>query len=198
MPNVHLSVEKQRGCGYRKPGGLYLVGGASSAPCCKLPFVLKTCPCCGGGVKQSRGFTWINTSLFFPPNCITATNCPLSRIDEQIGLLWVGNQYYTPQSFTREAAQLGISKRIAQLPRGVKPGTWLALAHPAAVVQYKEDATGIGNPYEKKAGVFMVFQVRAIEYVITGKETNEQLERMEKKGIRLVNVVREGDQIAML
>lgn len=195
MPNVHLSIEKQRGCGYRKPGGLYLVGGNNSAPCCKLPFILKTCPCCGGGVKQSRGFTWVNTNLFFPPNCITAMHCPLSRIDEQIGLMWVGNQYYTPNSFSKEAAQLGVSKRIAQLPHGVKPSSWVALAHPGAVVQYKSE---LSTKPILLPGVFMVFQVRAIEYVITGKETNQQLERMEKRGIRLVNVVREGDQIAML
>ena len=28
--------------------------------CGLLPIELVRCPCCGGGVKPSRGFTWIN------------------------------------------------------------------------------------------------------------------------------------------
>lgn len=53
-------IEPKRGCGFRRTGGLYLVGGSISVPCDRLPFPLNTCPVCGGGIKFSRGFTKIN------------------------------------------------------------------------------------------------------------------------------------------
>jgi hypothetical protein len=54
-----MAIEQKRGCGYRQVGGLYLVSGKLSAPCDRLPFELSVCPCCGAGVKFTRGFTWI-------------------------------------------------------------------------------------------------------------------------------------------
>lgn len=54
-----MAVEGKRGCGFRKIGGLYMVGEYVSVPCDRLPFILDVCPCCGGGVKQTRGTTWI-------------------------------------------------------------------------------------------------------------------------------------------
>lgn len=60
-----MAVEAKRGCGYRKVGGLYLVGSGIGAPCDRLPFELTVCPCCSQGVKQSRGWTWIDVAKFF-------------------------------------------------------------------------------------------------------------------------------------
>lgn len=34
---VRTSIETARGCGFRQPGGLYLVSGALSDPCDRLP-----------------------------------------------------------------------------------------------------------------------------------------------------------------
>lgn len=68
---IHVEVrrEKRRGCGYRKPSksgvGIYLVADGLSAPCGLLPFLLEICPCCGGGIKATRGWTWIEPSLLF-------------------------------------------------------------------------------------------------------------------------------------
>jgi hypothetical protein len=54
-----MAVEAKRGCGHRKVGGLYLVSGDTFVYCDRLPFKLDVCPCCGGGIKQARGTTWI-------------------------------------------------------------------------------------------------------------------------------------------
>ena len=47
------------------------------------------------------------------------------------GLLWIGEQFYpTPGEFTREAEELGISRRISAVPRDFKLGeTWVLFAH---------------------------------------------------------------------
>jgi hypothetical protein len=57
---VKLSHEKPRGCGRRKPGGLYLVAPGDGAPCCKLPIKLDVCPTCHAGIKPARGWTWVD------------------------------------------------------------------------------------------------------------------------------------------
>ena len=54
-----MAVEARRGCGYRKVGGLYLMGGTGGMPCCKMPIPLHVCPTCHGGIKQTRGWSWI-------------------------------------------------------------------------------------------------------------------------------------------
>ena len=59
--NIQTIVnESERGCGFRKKGGLYLVSEGLAAPCGKLPIPLTVCPVCGQGIKPSRGWTWIN------------------------------------------------------------------------------------------------------------------------------------------
>ena len=55
-----MAVEKKRGCGYRKIGGIYLVGGNIGRPCDRLPFELTVCPCCSAGIKPTLGWTWID------------------------------------------------------------------------------------------------------------------------------------------
>lgn len=184
MANIRVSIEEKRGCGFRKPGGLYLMGGGVSAPCCKLPFPLTVCPCCGGGVKFTRGFTWINTDLF-PGSCADERErlCVLNLEGVQMGLLWVGELFYsTPGEFSREADRQGISRRISAVPRGFEVGkTWVALAHIKAI-------------NGESPGIFRVFRPDRIEYVIAGNESAEELEALEKRGISLVRVERAGAQ----
>src|SRR5690242_9897431 len=98
MPQIHTLIEPERGCGFRKAGGKYLIGGSLSAPCCLLPFPLDCCPCCGNKIKFTRGFQWITTKLFSARvptknddhDCYT---CPLNFENERIGLMWVGEKY---------------------------------------------------------------------------------------------------------
>ena len=52
-----MAIEKPRRCGYRKVGGLYMVGEmASMMSCGQFPFALTQCPCCGSGFAQGLGF----------------------------------------------------------------------------------------------------------------------------------------------
>jgi hypothetical protein len=195
MPKINVRIESARGCGYRKPGGMYLVGSSSFKFCCKLPFELTVCPCCGSGIKQARGFTWINTDLF--GSCMKGSICILDQPGIKIGLMWVGAKYYPSYlGFNREAAVQGISKRISQIPRGLVVGkTWVALGHPRAIVEYDPD---IKTKYTFKPGIFSVFIPTATEYIITGKESQERLEDLEARGITLVDLIKaEQAQTAM-
>jgi hypothetical protein len=67
------SQELPRGCGYRKPGGFYLVSDGQGDPCGRLPIPLKRCPCCGEGVKFSRGTTWLDPRPFSKFPCAFET-----------------------------------------------------------------------------------------------------------------------------
>jgi len=205
MPyTIKTVVEKQRGCGFKKPGGLYLIGGASSSPCCLLPFPLKVCRCCGQGVKFSRGFTWINTDLFTagtgfesdPAIAYDCDNCFLSQ-RMKLGLMWVGESYYkTTSHFMNEARQLGISKRIGQLPRDCQPGkTWIALAHKKvffAPEQFRKKSNAEYDPYHP--AIFTVFKLTAVQYVVSGQDDEKKLQRLHDDGIELIQVIQEGQQ----
>lgn len=154
---IHTSIESSRGCGYRKAGGLYLIGGGPMGVCDRLPFPLHACPTCGGGIRQARGWSWIeprglfafdnepvcvNSELFLkerPPKAMLnpCAKCLMGGMDatpERAGLLWVGERHYpTPEDFLHEAQTQGVSKRISQLPTGFEPGkTIVFMAHPKA------------------------------------------------------------------
>ena len=62
-----MSVEARRGCGYRKVGGLYLVGPKLEAGCGRLPLV-HVCPVCQSGIKQTRGWVWKGVSPVTVPD----------------------------------------------------------------------------------------------------------------------------------
>src|SRR6185503_19221351 len=113
--------------------------------CGALPIELTTCPCCGVGIKQSRGFTWVNLkSLRADKPCANSAQncraCPMYSI-ERAGLLWVGEVFYkTAEKFDAEADAMGISRRIATVPNGFVIGeTWIALAHRTAITNYCPD-----------------------------------------------------------
>lgn len=137
-----MAIEAKRGCGYRKVGGLYLVADGAGSPCCKMPLRLSVCPCCGEGVKQARGWTWIDAGKMFPAggcvgDAITKSFCPVVNpaLLGRVGLLWVGEKFYPrPVDFLSEAATSGISRRLSKVPREFKAGeTWVLFAHPKAI-----------------------------------------------------------------
>ena len=90
---IETRIDEKRGCGWRKPGGLYLIGGKLAAPCGKLPIPLTVCPTCGHGIKPSRGWTWINGKVLAANQACRAAGycerCPLCDPPEQVGLLWI-------------------------------------------------------------------------------------------------------------
>jgi hypothetical protein len=142
----HIHNEAKRGCGYRKQGGLYLMAGAASAPCGKLPHELEKCPCCGSGFKPARGWTWIDPRpLFAKKPCEKEPLgggglCILDDVSlpERMGLLWVGEKFYaTPADFLKEGAAQGLSRRINAIPHGFEIGkTFILFAHRKGLTQY--------------------------------------------------------------
>ena len=64
-----MAAEKKRGCGYRKIGGIYLCADGPGEPCHRLPIPLDVCPTCHHGVKQTRGWTWVDFRELAGGNC---------------------------------------------------------------------------------------------------------------------------------
>lgn len=191
-----MAIEAARGCGFRKVGGLYLVCPKEGRRCGLLPLPLTICPACGHGVKQTRGWTWINPEKLFEgatcrlpfDDCQT---CPMHdpAYMERAGLLWIGKQFYpTPEHFRLEADSMGISRRIAAIPRGFEVGkTWVFLAHPEAIPGQGEN--GNGEP-RMIPGVFTIFKPTAIEMIVTETQARDEVEmaRLRKRGITPVAV----------
>ena len=199
MATIIHKTEKQRGCGYRKPGGMYFVSDGPGKECGRLPIALTVCPCCNAGIKPHRGFQWVLGSLFMGTTCPTSPacgGCPLNFLkpDMRLGLMWVGEKFYpTPADFMKEGAAMGVSKRIPQIPKDFKVGeSWIMLAHrkaigPLTLDTLADDPEG-GKVLQYQAGVFQAFKPSRIEYVVKGTETEEELDRLEKRGLTLVKV----------
>jgi hypothetical protein len=212
-----MSVEAKRGCGFRKVGGLYLVCKGIGVPCDRLPIPLDVCPTCGHGIKQGRGFQWIDVNALVGgehKDCVERNYvaCPLCDEPEQMtkaGLLWIGEAFYaTPSLFVQEARELGISRRIAKVPRDFKLGeTWVLLAHPKTIrlpdcteckhiaSVHTEKQCGVGGctckkPNFYKPAVFQVFKPSAIEKIVTDEQAKdtEAMDALRKKGITPVVV----------
>lgn len=202
--------EQKRGCGWRKIGGLYLVADGFSRPCDFLPYELTVCRHCGAGVKQGRGFQWLARSFFGRMGCKetcrptgafalsrTAARlefpCPMDEPpDTRFGLLWVGARFYpTPADFAAEAAAMGISKRIAQVPKDLILGeTWVFLAHPRCLFWKAVDGAPYGAETVRSApGIFYMFRPTAIEKILTGEmATSAERQALERRGITPVIV----------
>jgi hypothetical protein len=239
MVQIETRLDSERGCGWRKEGGLYLISGNGFTACERLPLPLDRCPTCDHGVKPSRGWTWIDGDVLFMTKPCTRPDpfgpcnecslcrpshrqrpCPVCKHDTshrlkdilcedeecrcdrpsvsgfiqegigRAGLLWVGEKFYaTPAKFGAEAARQGISRRIHQIPKEFVVGeTPIFMAHRKAV------PTGDD---ESMPGIFMVFKPSAIEYVVKGDETEEELERLVKRGITPVHVKRLEPQLPL-
>ena len=188
--NIQTRHEAKRGCGFRKPGGLYLVSGGLMAPCLKLPIPLTVCPCCHAGIKPARGWTWVSDQLIKDAPCKKdgCTGChPFDGSVKRFGLIWVGDKYYSAKAFTTEAASMGISRRISALPKDFKLGeTWVLLAHRKAIRNL--NVLDEAPVQEFTPGIFTAFKPTAIEYVVKDDDDEEKLERLEKRGITLVRV----------
>jgi hypothetical protein len=108
----------------------------------------------------------------------------------QVGLIWVGERYYpTIGHFTREADQMGISRRIHAVPKDFKLGeTWVMLAHRNAILK---ETVKMGDEPEFTPGIFRIFKPTAIEAVVSGEEDDDEIEKLLKRGLTPVKVERE-------
>lgn len=191
--NIETRHEAKRGCGYRQPGGLYVVSGGEGVEVKCLPIPLHVCPTCNQGIKPTRSFQWINPAVLLPQlvDCRTCherpgPGCLISKalIGKQ-GLMWIGSKFYTPQFFMQEARKMGISKRIPAVPKDFKLGEhWIYLGHREAIKPADmNDSEATATP-----GIFTIFKPTAIEYVVNKKDTKKKLKSLEKRGIKLVDV----------
>lgn len=217
--SIRVSVEGSRGCGTRKPGGLYLVSGQLSEPCPRLPIPLDRCPHCGQGIGPARGWTWVEPATVAPATVhggmVHNSVCPLGAWDgtppegypthvmgDRAGLIWVGEQFYpTPEAFMAEAAAMGVSRRIKAVPRGFEIGKhWVLLGHRKAidltqrladVLSTPDEPVSVSGEREYQSGIITAFKPTAIEYVVKGDETDEEIASLEERGIEPVEVVSE-------
>lgn len=210
-----MSAESERGCGFRQPGGLYLVSGGPSVICDRLPVPIVPCACCGYVPPQTRGFAWVSGrwlgdhrkyTVRANPNVLTRCfdavapwgenfvggRDPICLSSEEPRLLlWVGKRYYSPESFAEESDRLGVSKRIPEIPDGLILGkTWAFLAHPEACVEPVSAGFrwlfGDGVVYPAP-GVFQAFVPQRVELIL--HESEATAERVAKEAARGVSVV---------
>jgi hypothetical protein len=194
---IQIKVEGRRGCGYRKQGGLYLILDFPAFRVCgKLPHELRTCPTCGAGIKPSRGWTWIDAKAIFNKPCALGDcliRCLLYDPPDRAGLVWIGEAFYkTPQAWTKEAIEMGISRRITAIPRGFEVGKTLVLvAHRKAIP--KAD----NGKEEFAAAIFQAFVLCRIEYVVKDSDSEKKIKELVKRGITPVRVIRKEEQMAI-
>jgi len=185
-----------------------------------MPFPLTTCPVCGQGIKVSRGFTEVNpyrlwglhdysdvdskSGIYIQKCSDRIRPCFLCDPQDQPAyIMLVGERYYkTPYDFMDEARQMGISKRIPFIPKGLDLGkTVVYLAHPKAcevkVAAAVQQAMSIlegeetqqpklleTDRVEKKLGIFCAFIPKRVEKLIWESElTDKGREKLEKRGI---------------
>src|SRR4051812_24946199 len=119
-----MAVEQRRRCGFRKVGGIYLVTDGGWVGCDRIPIPLEVCPTCHAGVKQSRGWTWIDApAILGGPHdtgkigdvvCTCDPSCPVCNPqilagEHTTGLLWIGEKFYPrPSDFMAEATSMGM------------------------------------------------------------------------------------------
>jgi hypothetical protein len=205
-----MAVEPRRGCGYRKVGGLYLVSDGPTMSCARLPIPLTICPVCSHGLKQTRGWTWVDAGhLLAAEPCAMGdcSRCPLSaeRLHQigRAGLLWIGGRFYpTPRQFDDEANAHGVSRRIRAVPKDFVLGqTWVLLAHPKAVDCGSCDAPAEMLPEDTPKcveckgagslpGIFRLFKPQRIEKIVTESQAQDTdgMQALREKGITPVAV----------
>lgn len=121
--------------------------------------------------------------------------CTPSLAGERAGLMWVGEKFYTPVEFIREARQVGISKKVSNIPNGFEFGeNIIFLAHNKAVINYED----MDNPFS--AGIFMSFKPDRVDIVIDDSDNipERAINLKEKFGDRARLVKVQKDQMSFL
>lgn len=178
-----MSVEKKRGCGYRKVGGKYLVSDGPGVSVDWLPFPLDVCPTCSVGFKPALGWTWVDTVKL-----LEGTTAPKTM--GRAGLLWIGTKFYkTPAEFIAEGVSMGFSRRIRAIPQKFEIGkTWVLLAHKNAIDNLIS-TDGLSTQHEFKPGIFFAWQPSRIEQIFKESDRgSEAVQAAEKRGITAVFV----------
>ena len=203
--------ERERGCGFRTIGAIYLVSDPGIQLFCDgLPLELEPCECCGFKPPFTRNLqrtSWMyirqaemahHTALKARGGagevCSCPNVCPICHPYTQeiqgnrFGLMHVGKKFYTPRNFVQEAMKQGISKKIGDIPSWLKLGeTWILLAHDEVpkipLEQLKKNQLLTEEPETFRA-VFYAFKPSRVEMPVWKNEiSNEEIQLLEKKGI---------------
>jgi hypothetical protein len=198
-----MAVEEKRGCGYRKVGGMYLVGGILSAPCDRLPYPLEVCPTCNQGIKVSRGFTEILPYELFGihKDCQDKVKpCVMCYPNKYRPgyIMIVGERHYPkPSDFIKEGHNLGVCKRIPFVPKDlILKKTVIYLAHHKAIIKRgngKVGKKGQTKMLEYATGIFCAFVPTKIEQLVwesqlKGKKGKGLKQSLKKRGITPVPI----------
>lgn len=201
-----MMSESERGCGFRQIGGLYLACDPGIQLVCDgLPLELEPCGCCGFAPPFSRNLQQIHWQYISQAEqnhhlalkkrgkageiCSCSDQCPICNLKPQnYGLMFVGKKFYTPESFIKEAQQMGISKRIPEIPSWLILGeTWIFLAHNEVPNISLEQIAGNGfleKEPKKTRAIFYGFKPQRIEMPAwKGQLSDREILALEKKGI---------------
>ena len=152
--------------------GAKMVGREMEAYCPECRTIVKTSEY-GGCVDENCGF------CHNPP--------------ETAYMLWVGEKFYTPESFLQESKRLGISKAVATIPKDLIVGeTVVYLAHRKAVKGMVADSTTLTGYKEVEfPGVFATFVPTHFERLVKRSDFERNKEKYKeemKRGIKIIVV----------
>jgi len=157
-----------------------------------------SCPTCGE-MMEIGGWGYVCNSCGTEvkaaehKECTDGEGCPICNPPEKAYMLWVGEKFYTPQSFIEEAQRLGVSKAVATIPRDFEIGkTIVYLAHrKAAKMMVKDPSTLTGYREVEIPGVFASFRPTHFEMLVKKSDFEKNREKyleMEEKGIKIIVV----------
>lgn len=221
------AVEAKRGCGYRKAGGIYVVSGGIGEPCERLPIPIETCDHCKRpAIEFTRSIQWVGVSYalakaracdFNPGHCTRCVICQPVLMEreadpkDEFAVMWVGESHYaTPMDWTREANQMGVSRRMNAIPKEMVVGkSWVVVAHNRAIETKCDTCDGRGRTGKAgkdadecgtcegkgkvgKPGIFHAFRPRGYELVVTPsmakQEWVKELQKKHGEALKLVEV----------
>lgn len=187
-----MAVEQKRGCGYRKVGGLYLVGDGKGERCDRLPMAIIPCPTCGEEPRFHRAISKINPLRIFGlheeqmvcADMVPGNYDPICSPSDVAFLMWVGKEY-TANTFAVEARQMGVSKRIHQIPKDFQIGIdWVWLGKLNLIPPEGKTLALDSNERGYGSGIFTIFKPTSIEKIITeSRSTSGEAEKLKEQGI---------------
>jgi hypothetical protein len=175
---VKVMIQHTRGCGVRKVGGLYLYCSPGVAQnCYRLPMPLpEACPCCGEEIRFLRSVRMINPKKMWgdcnktvQEHACHAHKCYVCFPPEKAGLMWVGKEY-TPDQFVKESFAIGTSKRVPRIPKTLKIGDRLFLAHHNALPEIDEH----GIPNLERDGIFFATTITEFHQIVSEKQAQDE------------------------
>ena len=181
MPNVILEIEApQRGCGTRQQEGYYMVGDFTPDAMSFFPRKLD-CSCGFRVVRPSRSTQGFWPGKFWPELNTEPNNLITIQKDQKCWAMTIDTRgYSTPKAYIDEAARLGISRRLNNgLPKGFEIGKDVVFIIHSKVYKY-------GDKYEP--GFIGFFKPKEIQYVVSGRESEQKLRQIAAKKIVLVSV----------